>query len=90
MYFMPLDGTLKMVNTAHFLFYVYMCFMIITTTMENWGPGNVIKDQETKRIHEMMTRSHARLNDNSLARKQQKQLHQKDYEPDQCALVGGL
>lgn len=48
----------------------------------------VIKDQETKRIHELMTRSHARLNDNSLARKQQKQLHQKDREPDQCALVG--
>ena len=40
MYFTPLDGVLKMVNTAHFIFYVHMCFMTITTTMENWGPGN--------------------------------------------------
>ena len=39
----------------------------------NGKPGSrkqVIKDQEIKRIHEMMTRGHARLNDNSLARKQ--------------------
>jgi len=29
-----------MVNMANFIFYVYMYFMMTTTMMENWGPGN--------------------------------------------------